>query len=222
MAGIYFIKKKEFPRELLFLTVWILLAPLASALLGPAHALRSSFLLPPLLIVSAVGGSQLLNRREDKGRRLLPVFILGIFFMQFVFLVERLYFVSPNKFANFWSYPAKKASEIAIAQRDKFDAVIISTAIDNIEYAYPVYARLNPEDVIGANKEKSPLAGLTLKRFGNVYLGTLTRENLDTLEAKLDGSVLFITRYDFEIKPTETYDTVLSLDRTPAILIIRQ
>ena len=65
---------------------------------------------------------------------------------------DRFYFVAPKKDARFWSYPAKKAAILALKNRDKFDYVILSNDIDNMEFAYPTYARIEPKEVIAQNQ----------------------------------------------------------------------
>lgn len=221
-AIVYFAKKNGYSRELLMVSGWILISPLASAILGAPHALRSSFMLPPFLLVYSVGAVYLVRSSTNNRGRLLLYFVSGIFLIQFVFLVEKLYFVSPNKFANFWSYPAKKASEIAIESRANYDYVILSYSIDNIEYAYPVYAKVDPLAVIEQNTKKSDLGGVPMKKYGNVYLGELAVKDLSKLENRLQGKILYIGAYDLKDQPKGKYETIYSLDKTPALMVFEQ
>ena len=218
-AIVYFAKKIGYSKELLLLLGWILISPLASALLGGPHALRSSFMLPPFLIINSVGGVYLIKSAINKKGRLSLYLILAVFLIQFVFLVEKLYFVSPNKFANFWSYPAKKASEIVIEKRANYDFLILSHSIDNIEYAYPVYAKVDPQEVIDQNIQKSDLAGFSMKKFGNVYTGDLSTEDLNKLRNRLKGKILYVGPYDLKDQPEGKYNTLYSLDKTPALIV---
>jgi hypothetical protein len=63
--------------------------------------------------------------------------------------LQRIYFLTPNKFASFWSAEAKKISLETINNSDKSKIIKLSTKkIDNIEYAYEVYAKVDPNLVI--------------------------------------------------------------------------
>ena len=201
---------------------WILISPLASALLGGPHALRSSSMLPPFLIINSVGAVYLIKSSKNFRGKLFLFLISAVVLIQFVFLAEKLYFVSPNKFANFWSYPAKTASEIAINRRTSYDYVILSKSIDNIEYAYPVYAKVDPRNVIAQNMKKSDLEGFPMKKFGKVYIGDLTAKNLSKLENRLKGKILYVGAYGLKDQPKGKYETVYSPDTIPALMIFEQ
>ena len=83
--------------------------------------------------------------------------------IQLVFVSVAVYFLAPNKFADFWSTSAKAVSLKAIENKDNYKTIILSTKIDNIEYAYPVYAKIDPSLVI-AQYGKYP------KVYGNVMI----------------------------------------------------
>jgi len=75
----------------------------------------------------------------------VAVFLMAI---QFLYVLLRIYTIAPVKFASFWSAEAKAASERAIEDSKAGKPVVLSTKIDNIEYAYEVYAKVDPNLVI--------------------------------------------------------------------------
>lgn len=84
--------------------------------------------------------------------------------VQLIFVLQRVYFLAPNKFASFWSADAKTAALAAINNKDKKKIITLSTKkIDNIEYAYEVYAKVDPKLVI-SQYGKFP------KVYGNVVI----------------------------------------------------
>lgn len=136
-AGIFYLAKS---RELKLLLAWILIAPLAPMLIGEAHGLRSDLMLPPLILISAFAIS-----------KLSKTFVLasaGLILVQLVFILNAVYFLAPNKFATFWSAEAKSESLWAIKNENIGKKVVLTTKTDNIEYAYPVYAKIDPNLVI--------------------------------------------------------------------------
>lgn len=153
-AGIAYLWKKR-KRDLALLVVWILIVPLAGMFVAGAHGLRNSLMIPPFILISAYALSNL--------PKVLVRLSVAFMIIQLIFVLVAIYFLAPGKFAGFWSAAAKKASLEAIENKDKYETIILSTKIDNIEYAYPVYARIDPNLVI-AQYGKYP------KRYDNVVI----------------------------------------------------
>jgi 4-amino-4-deoxy-L-arabinose transferase-like glycosyltransferase len=153
--GIINLWKKE--KKVLVLTVaWILITPLATMFINDAHGLRNALMLPAFILITSYA---LFNIP-----RKLFVLSAFLFFIQLVFVLQRVYFLAPNKFAGFWSADAKKASLLAINNVDKSKTIVLSTKkIDNIEYAYEVYSKIDPTLVI-SQYGKFP------KVYGNVLI----------------------------------------------------
>ncbi len=137
------------------LVFWILIVPLATMFLGQTHALRNNFMIPPFILIE----SYALSRVSKKTFYI----IMSILLMQLVFVLLRVYFYAPYKFGSFWSSEAKYVSNIAIKERDNYEKIILSSKIDSVEYAYPVYAKLDPNVVI-SEYGKFP------KEYGNVVI----------------------------------------------------
>ncbi|MDP3994469.1 MAG: glycosyltransferase family 39 protein, partial [bacterium] len=60
-AGTFYLWTKR-KKDLIFLVIWILIVPLAGMFLAGAHGLRSSFMIPPFLLISAYALSKLSKR----------------------------------------------------------------------------------------------------------------------------------------------------------------
>jgi hypothetical protein len=139
-VGIFNLWKKE-KRSLSLLISWILITPLATMFLNDAHGLRNALMLPPFILITSYALFNL-----PKKLAVLSVFLMVV---QLVFVLQRIYFLTPNKFASFWSAEAKKISLETINNSDKSKIIKLSTKkIDNIEYAYEVYAKVDPNLVI--------------------------------------------------------------------------
>lgn len=151
-----FLLWKEDKKKFVTLFGWILIIPLATMLMGQTHALRNCFMLPPLILLTAFTLSRI-------PKKYVSIFAVLVVF-QFTYILVRLYTIVPEKFANFWSAEAKKEALLAI-EADKNGKMITLnvTEIDNIEYAYEVYARLDPREVIRQS-------GKFPKVYGNVTI----------------------------------------------------
>lgn len=189
IIGLYWIFNKN-KKVFLLIVSWILISPLPTAFLGVTHFLRSSFMLPPLILASGAGFTYLINYKWGK---VLSVILFILILVQFLFFTEKLFFLTPNLYGNFWSTPAKQASEFAESKKSSFDYVILSDKIDNIEYAYPFYTNQKSIDVISQNKERAPLLDKVFKKFDNVYIGNLPAQDFDEFAKNLQGKVVFIT-----------------------------
>jgi 4-amino-4-deoxy-L-arabinose transferase-like glycosyltransferase len=187
MIGLWVKRKKEF----LLLLFWILISPLAAALLGVPHFLRSSFMIVPFVIYSSVGLNLIWWHRSNFSKFIKLFIVFGFICGIFCFFVY-LFVVSPNKSEEFWSYSARLASQRAINEKMNYKYIILSDRIDNIEYAYPVYAKIDPSIVIGQNMQKTTLKGLEFKKIDNVYIGRLPESGYEEFLTNLDGNVLFI------------------------------
>lgn len=141
-------------KRILFLTVWIMIIPVATMLMGQTHALRNNFMLPPFLLITAYTLSKFSLKTN--------LAFIFLFLAQLVLILVNLYTFVPNKFGSFWSSEAKTTSLKAISD-SKNGMVILTTKIDNIEYAYPVYAKIDPKEVIAQY-------GNFPKVYGNVII----------------------------------------------------
>ncbi len=102
-----------------------------------------------------------------------------------IFVLERVYFLAPQKHAGFWAFDARLVSQKAKAERNNFDLVFISNKIDNAEFAYPVYAKIEPQEVIRQNR-------LPIKKFDNVLIA-------DKLPADAGGHILVMELKDLKL-----------------------
>lgn len=213
LAGLFYLVGQK-KRPLKLILPWLLIAPLPATLLLETHALRSSLMLPPLILLSAVGVYSLWVSSTGKWiKLLLPVIVL----FQFVIFADRFYFLAPQSFSRFWSYPAKIASDLAIENRGKFDYIILSDSLDNVEFAYPVYAQVDPALVIAQNKQREEFFGIPFKRLGNVYIGYLAGEKIENFIQDLPGSVLYIGPVE-EARFLPNFHSILGKDDLRALV----
>lgn len=216
IIGLVYLYRSD-KKLLAFLIGWMLIAPSATSLVGEAHALRSSLLLPPLLILTGIGLWRLLSAKN----KVLPVaftLLAAIFLIQFVYFLDRFYFVAPQKQARFWSYPAKEAVTIALKNQQKFDYIILSNDIDNMEFAYPAYAKLDPIQVIRQNQNPATLGEFKFFKYDNVYIGSLPNTLVARFIKDLPGSVLYIGS-DKEQQFLENYSLIRGFDTLPDLVL---
>ena len=178
-------------RNLYFLSGWLLIAPIASSLVGHPHAIRASFMLPPLIILIACGLYLLLGLSGRKAK-LLKSALLILFLIQLPVFVYRFYVLSPNLNTSFWSYSAKVASDAAVESKNKYEHIILSASIPDMEFAYPAYAKIEPKDVQAQNRGKAKIGEFEFLKYGNVYIGSIPPGRIKETMDSLPGSVLYL------------------------------
>lgn len=198
------------------LLLWLILAPIPTAIVDLPHGLRSSLMLPPLIIITSLGLYMILNQKK---KIYLAIFTF-MFLLQFLFFIQKLYFLAPAEYSHFWSYSAKIATEIANNNRQEYKYIILSDQIDSIEFAYPVYSNIDANLVITQNKIKEKLGRYDFKRFGNIYMGHIPDGEVDEFLEKLSGSALYIGNEQMA-KTLKNYETITGLDGS-VILTLRR
>lgn len=204
-------------RDLILLIAWLAIAPIAAVLTVENHALRTNFMLPPLVLFSALGISVILSYKKQ----ILTWVVVAIWIFEFVPMMERLYFLAPNRYARFWSNMAKVVSAKVAADKSSFNYVIVSTDIDNVEYAYPIYNQIDSREIIANNKNRIQLDGHDFKKYGNVYLGTIPDGQLVNFLSTLSGKVMYVGPYS-EANLFGLNQTLNDKDGIPSVFIIKK
>ncbi|MCR4305986.1 MAG: hypothetical protein NUV73_02805, partial [Candidatus Daviesbacteria bacterium] len=213
--GIVYLFRSD-KKLLALLAGWILISPTATSLVGGPHALRSSLLLPPLLILVGIGLWRLLSFKRKPS--LVILLMGGLFLIQFILFIDRFYFVAPQKHARFWSYQAKEAVALALKNQAKFDYIILSNDIDNMEFAYPTYTKTDPNLVIKQNQNPAKIGEFKFFQYGNVYIGSLPNTRAMQFIRDLPGSALYIGS-DKEQQFLENYKIIRGFDQLPDLVV---
>ena len=102
--------------------------------------------------------------------------------------------------------------------RDKFDYVILSNDIDNMEFAYPTYARIEPKEVIAQNQNPQKIGEYKFFKYGNIYIGSLPNTRVMEFIKNLPDRVLYIGSAKEE-QFLENYNIIRGFDTQPDLII---
>lgn len=191
LLGLFYLLKTK-NNNLKLIITWLAIAPLPAAIISEPHALRNTLMLPPLLLLSATGFIFIWDSLKNGRLKFLSLLIFLFVLLQFVFFIDRYFFISPYAFSRYWSYPAKMASDIVMENRNNYKYLILSDSLDNIEFAYPVYAKIDPRLVIAQNYQRTDLKQYKFKSFENVYIGNIPDGEIEKFINDLPGTVLYI------------------------------
>jgi len=155
IIGLVFLCREK-KKESILIVLWILITPLATMLLSQTHGLRNNLMLPPLILITSFALTKIPKKYVYFAGTLMAI--------QLIYILVRVYTIAPAKFASFWSAGAKKVALDAFsAQREGQKVTLYVNEIDNIEYAYEVYTKLDPKEVISQYGKPS-------KIYGNVII----------------------------------------------------
>jgi len=197
MGGLYMWSRQR--RWWWFFGGLLLLAPIPSALTGEVHYLRSSLMILPLVFLMAAGMGYIFDwSRGQVFGRVLVMGIGVIVVVQMLLLIESLFVIYPQRTEAFWSVSAMQVSQRAMDQRREYDVIVLVDTIDNIEFAYPVYAKVTPEVAIEQHQQRTLLNGKPFKKFDNVYIGPVSKAEVADLLVKTPGKVLVVAPGSYE------------------------
>ncbi len=131
-------------KNLKLLLVWILVAPIPSAVTREApHALRAIFMIGILQIFASLGLFFALELIKIKKIRKIILVLFPIILLISSFVYLHKYFVSyPNQYSSAWQYGTKEA--IAKIDRKKYDQIYISKRYGEPHIFYLFYTKYDP------------------------------------------------------------------------------
>lgn len=144
-----FAKKKDY--SLLFILVWILLAPIPAALTkGPGYAgNRAAVMMPAIQILSAYGAVILWNIAQTRWPRLKHKLLYGyvaILLFSLAFLMEAYIYHSPREASASMLYGRKEAISFAASVEDQYATILVNRSLSEPQIYVGFYKKWNPAD----------------------------------------------------------------------------
>lgn len=123
LFGIYYLLKNKQKSWSKFLLWWLVVGPIP-AMIGREvpHPLRAYNLLPPLIIITALGIHFLLRSYQKVSRVIIILFAINV-----VFFINHYFFVYPIYSAPDWQYGYQEAALTARQYEDQVDQIIFSS-----------------------------------------------------------------------------------------------
>lgn len=163
---IFLIFKVENIKLKFFLIFWILAAPLPSILTkdGSSHASRLLFLLPPLIILIALGIYYSYQMTSQKYKKIFVVTLSLVYFSSFIFYQHNYWVHFPWDSQRWWHSGFKDAIESAVSESPKYDKVIISAAEEPPMIFFLAWSNFSPSEF----QKNYPLKKESLEHFAKV------------------------------------------------------
>jgi 4-amino-4-deoxy-L-arabinose transferase-like glycosyltransferase len=148
MAGIFFIFKNISQKENKILLLWLLLAPVSSSLTtnGGTHATRLFLMLPPLILISSLGGIYLLNLFGKKLVKPAIIIFLTLLVVSFAGYFHRYSTHYRYESASLWEYGFENIFTELRPLTSQYDKVYINNTYQPSLLLFLFYTQYPPKD----------------------------------------------------------------------------
>ncbi len=148
LAGAFFLLQK-FNKRIAVLVIWLLIAPLASAIAtGAPHAVRAIPMIPALQIITASGivfiFSKLFQSRKVFLKIILSVFIFAALFLNILYYLHQYYVHTPIEYGDFWQYGYKEAFNEISKIENNYNKIVVTYRYDQPYAYYLFYRKIDP------------------------------------------------------------------------------
>jgi 4-amino-4-deoxy-L-arabinose transferase-like glycosyltransferase len=229
--GLFFTLKNIKQKNSLFLLALLFLSPLADSLtIDPAHALRSSIMIPALVIISAFGFFHTSLKTKFKNILLLLFAITLIF--STVNYWKKYNTEYKNNYSQSWQYGYQQAISYLNENKDKYSRIIISKRYAEPHIFYAFYTNLNSQNLwsSGDNIRFTQTNWRWTDKVGKVFFinDWLIPQNLPSEVLVLESgsevetrNSLLITSPDHVPSNAEILKEINFLDGSPAFVIAK-
>ncbi len=148
LVGVYVLLRRR-KKIIAVLFLLFLVAPIASSLTtGTPHAVRSIFYLPTYQLFCATGFLGFYKWSTQRGsiwvKRGLPIIMGGLLIVNFYYYINMYFIHTPVEYSQWWQYGYKQIVEIANAQQDKYDKIVVTYRYDQPYIFFLFYNSVNP------------------------------------------------------------------------------
>ena len=188
ILGIYFLIKDR-PRFCQIIFWWLLVAPVAAAPTRETpHAIRSFFLLPSLQIFIAYGILRTYEILKENKRRIFLILIFTFYILHFTFYLHMYHVHMPLEYSKFWQYGYKEWVKFVVANKEKFDRVVISQSLEQPQIFLLFYGKIDPQKYLEAGGTKMLDFGPDKYKFDKFEFGKIPNDR----RQEMVGKVLYI------------------------------
>ncbi|MBI4039722.1 glycosyltransferase family 39 protein [Candidatus Daviesbacteria bacterium] len=188
------------------LIAWILLAPVPAALTrdGGHHATRLFLLLPPLLIIMALGASFLFDlAKKNLSWKLIAYSLLLTAALNIAFFAHRYSVHYPQESWRWWQVGYREAFGEIKKVAGQYDRIVINNTYEPALIRFLVYNQYDPalfqQQFVLDQSIKNVLPGIDGFSLGKYYFGTLSgdiRQNGGFSKAIADGMLYLASQRD--------------------------
>jgi len=194
-----------------FLLIWLLTSPLASIITvnGGDHGTRLATMIPPMVIITAIGTHQLYHYLTSKPFRIiLSLGLTGLTLITITQYLYSYYTLYPAQAHIWWNYDITTAIKLSQQYRDQYQDIYINDSLTQLPFLY--YAFYTQYDPAALQQQfRDSQAGTAPKpqdQIGSVHFRTIYKDFLS------DTPSLYITTNTGNLETWGTIQEVKSPD----------
>lgn len=188
ILGLFSLIKLKIAKEnKIFLVGWLILAPVASSLTidGGTHASRLFLMLPPLMILSALGAFFLVGLFENKKKKLVIGIITVLILINFVAYAYRYWVHYPKDSWRWWYLGSRESMVYIKDHQNDYPVVVMNDTYNHSLLYFLFWNAYSPEkfrqEFKGDVYQKDILPGIDGFRLGKFYFGNLSDQTKQTM-----------------------------------------
>lgn len=188
----------------LFIGTWLVAGPIAAAFAKDSpHSLRALLMLPPYLVLSAIGAMELLKNKVTK--IVLPI-VVAVFAIGYLYTY---YIVYPLQGSNSWAYGHKQLFEKLTKLEDKYDSILITGHYWKPYIFYLYYNRTDPNFYHQIEVQEK----IGKYNFGTTYWDSGGRDLIqEDIEKLKGGDKKLIVLYKNEVELLQNKEKFKTID----------
>jgi len=183
---------------------WLIIAPVPAALTydGGFHATRDFIMLPPLVILLAMGTNYILERTKNSGFKFITGLILLFALFNITFYLHRYYAHYPSEQWRAWHFGFKEAMQYVDENESQYKEVFINNTYEPSLIRFLFWTKYDPvkfhQEFVSdqPNTKAVGFEGFTLNKF---YFGKFT----GPFEQIVDPLSLYVTSAKDDITNSE-------------------
>jgi 4-amino-4-deoxy-L-arabinose transferase-like glycosyltransferase len=157
-----------------YLVTWLLLAPLPTALVGPAYGLRSLAMLPVPQIFAAITFYEWYRHAQKYKFHILPLSLFLIIYVGSVANWIQRYSAQYPAYGRYWyDAPMQDAITFTREREDQYDQIIISQSYGEVSMYYALLNRVHPDIYREAKANRVTVDGVPMVKLGKYYFGDI-------------------------------------------------
>ena len=203
LSGIYLIIKKRNNQSAFYL-VWLLIAAIPSSLTkdGAVHATRLILMLPPLIVITAIGLDDLINIKII--RKKIFIFMISILFLlEFTYYLHSYFVDYPKESWRWWHEGYKEAMLFMKNSEGPYQKIVFNNTYEPSLIRFLFWWRYPPgkfHEIFEGDKEtENILPGYNGFSLENKYFfGYLNKDNI-RIENFVDSQTLYLVSHTKEV-----------------------
>jgi len=203
---------------------WLLLAPIPSALTkdGGNHATRLFLMIPPLVALSALGLSKIIDwTKKVKATKLVLLLVSVLLAFNFSFYLFNYFKYYPKESWLYWHYGYKQAIGAVVKYQDDYDLILINNSYEPGLLRYLFWSKYPPQvfhQLFKGDKIKEDiLPGFNGFKLENIYFVSTNKESWWD---NLDKNTLYLSSvkddiagdWDWQKEPPEGVKVLETID----------